>query len=239
MNLIRKVKATMREDPLTRTVGVGYGCFVAILFALCCAHMAGSAHGFSPGTAWDFYTTALIQKPLLTKSLTSCGTNAFSDALCQKLVVGFNATEGVGPKMDVERFAHAAVTGIVWSGPVTHYWYNLLFGKITAPIKDPIVGLIVRIFLDAIIFSPVTVSGYFAIRSILEGSGFAGVKEKLTTRLFTTVVGAWKFWPAVNVINFSIVPIPFRVLYMNVLSVFWSGYLTFVNSKKIAAQNKA
>ena len=211
------------------------GCLFWLLSALCWAHMTGSAQGFTARTAWDIYTTALIQKPLLTKSLTSCGTNAFSDVLCQKLL-GLNATEEVASKIDLERFVHAAVTGLVWSGPVTHYWYNLLFGKLTAPIKDPIVGLIVRIFLDAIIFSPVTVSGYFALRSILEGSGFAGVKEKLSTRLFTTVAGAWKFWPAANVINFSIVPIPFRVLYMNVLSIFWSGYLTHVNSKKIATQ---
>ena len=95
-----------------------------------------------------------------------------------------------------------------------------------------------QIFLDAIIFSPVTVSGYFAIRSILEGSGWKGIVDKLNTRLFAVVLGAWKFWPAANVINFGVVPLEYRVLYMNVLSVFWSGYLTFMNSKKIAAKEK-
>ena len=126
------------------------------------------------------------------------------------------------------------MTGLVWSGPITHYWYKLLFGKLTKSIKDPLLGLIVQIFLDAIIFSPVTVSGYLTVRSLLEGSGFAGAKEKCSTKLFGAVKGAWKFWPAINAINFSIVPMHFRVLYMNVMSVFWSGYLTHVNSKKVA-----
>jgi protein Mpv17 len=43
------------------------------------------------------------------------------------------------------------------------------------------------------------------------------------------VLGAWKFWPAANIINFGMIPLEYRVLYSNVLSVFWTGYLTIVN----------
>jgi Mpv17 / PMP22 family len=98
-------------------------------------------------------------------------------------------------------------------------------------IKNPVGGLVARIVLDALIFSPVAVSGYFSVRSILEGSGVDGIQHKLTTRFVPTVVGAWKFWPAANVVNFGMVPVQFRVLYSNVLSLFWTGYLTHVNSK--------
>lgn len=194
----------------------------------------------SLSVGWSVYSDLLIRTPLATKAITSSCTNAFSDALCQKLLI--DASEEGGEKkavsFDSERFAHAAVTGLVWSGPITHYWYKILFGRLTVGIKDPLLGLMAQILLDAIIFSPVTVSGYFAVRSILEGSGWKGASEKLRTRLFSTVLGAWKFWPAANVINFGLVPIQFRVLYMNVLSVFWSGYLTFVNSKKISSDSK-
>ena len=114
---------------------------------------------------------------------------------------------------------------------IHRYW--LLFGKMTKSIQNPVAALVVQIVLDSIIFSPVTVSGYLTVRSLLEGTGFAGAKEKCTAKLLGAVMGAWKFWPAVNVINFSIVPMHFRVLYMNVMSVFWSGYLTHVNSKKV------
>lgn len=180
--------------------------------------------------AWDLYAKMLVQQPLLTKSLTSCCTNSISDVICQKTLP---AREEDAKKFDFTRLLHVAVTGIVWSGPITHYWYKLLFGKMTGPIDDPLIRLMVRIFLDAIIFSPVTVSGYFTVRSFLEGSGTAGAWEKLRTRLVTAVLGAWKFWPAVNVINFSVVPIAYRVLYNNVLSIFWQGFLTYVNSQKI------
>lgn len=212
---------------------------VWLFSALCMAFIPECAQCFSLNAGWKWYTDLLIQKPLLTKAVTSCGTNAFSDVMCQKLLLSnVDENDEDKKKLDKERLAHAAVTGLIWSGPVTHYWYKILFGKLTVGIKDPILGLIAQIVLDAIIFSPVTVSGYFAVRSLLEGSGLKGIQEKLTTRLFSTVIGAWKFWPAANVVNFSIVPLSFRVLYMNVLSVFWSGYLTFVNSKKMSTTAK-
>lgn len=196
-------------------------------------HSTRASFAFDPSIGWSWYKHMLTQKPLITKSMTSCATNAFSDILCQKLMQNSDEKEvEEKKKLDEERLLHASVTGLIWSGPVTHFWYKILFGNLVT-FKNPTLALLGQIFLDAIVFSPVTVSGYFALRSILEGSGWKGVREKLSTRLFTTVLGAWKFWPAANLVNFSIVPMEFRVLYMNVLSVFWSGYLTYVNSQKI------
>jgi protein Mpv17 len=139
--------------------------------------------------------------------------------------------------LDYTRTLQVAVTGLLWSGPITHFWYSLLekiYGFLAQflRIQNAAIGLLVKLFLDAILFSPTVVVGYFTVRSILEGTGLAGAKEKLSTKFKPTLIGAWKFWPPVNSINFYFVPLQFRVLYMNVLSLLWSGYLTFVNSAK-------
>jgi protein Mpv17 len=63
----------------------------------------------------------------------------------------------------------------------------------------------------------------------------AGIREKLSTRFVTAVTGAWKFWPAANIINFSLVPAEFRVLFSNDLALFWTGYLTLLNASKAIA----
>jgi protein Mpv17 len=131
------------------------------------------------------------------------------------------------------RIAQVAITGFVWSGPSTHTWYAVLERIVT--IQDPILGLIARIILDALIYSPLTVSGYFVVRAILEGDGWRSIQEKLQTKFFGTVLGAWKFWPAANIINFGFVPVELRVLYVNVLSLFWTGYLSYVNAQKAPA----
>jgi len=83
--------------------------------------------------------------------------------------------------------------------------------------------------LDALIFSPTTVAGYFTVRTWLEGGGWRGIQAKLQAAWGPTVLSAWKFWPAVNLWSFRFVPVPYRVLYANVMSLLWTGYLSFVN----------
>jgi hypothetical protein len=205
---------------------------------------AGSASAFelSPAVAtqaWTWYKIMLGQHPLLTKSVTSSGFMIASDAICQKLTMGAqNPKNDSKPNLDFGRMAQVAITGLTWSGPVTHAWYGLL--EKIVKIQDPMLGLFARIILDAIIFSPVTVAGYFTWRSMLEGTGLQGTRHKLRKQFGSTVLGAWKFWPAANIINFGMIPLEYRVLYMNVLSIFWTGYLTLVNanSKRALEEEK-
>jgi hypothetical protein len=182
--------------------------------------------------AWTLYKSMLSQHPLVTKAVTSSVLTTFSDAICQQLTKGA-AGQQKNTTFDYKRSSHVAITGFVWSGPVTHNWYSILEKIVT--IKNPIGGLAARIVLDAIIFSPVTVCGYFTCRSILEGSGVAGIRDKLSSRFAPAVTGAWKFWPAANIVNFGLVPVELRVLYSNVLSLFWTGYLTLLNANKAVA----
>jgi len=41
----------------------------------------------------------------------------------------------------------------------------------------------------------------------------------------------YKIWPLANLINFSVVPLKFRVLFANVISVFWNMYLSAASNR--------
>jgi len=189
--------------------------------------------------AWTWYKSILVAQPLVTKSLTSGCIMSVSDVLCQEVVSNANPVDERPSKLDSTRILHVAITGCLWSGPITHYWYNVLekmYAIIAkaANIQSSAVELVVKLILDSTIFSSVTITGYFAVRSILEGTGLKGVSNKLKTRFVSTLFGAWRFWPLANAVNFWCVPMQFRVLYMNVLSLFWTGWLSYVNSQKIS-----
>lgn len=189
--------------------------------------------------AWTWYKGALAAQPLVTKSITSSCIMSVSDVLTQKIVAQATPVEERPSKLDTTRLLHVAITGVFWSGPTMHNWHIVLekmYATIAKAldIQSPVVALFVKLFLDSTIFSSLAISGYFTVRSLLEGSGFEGASEKLRTRFRSTLFGAWRFWPMANSINFWFVPIQFRVLYMNILSLVWTGYLTFVNSKKIS-----
>jgi hypothetical protein len=46
------------------------------------------------------------------------------------------------------------------------------------------------------------------------------------TDFAAVLITQYKVWPAVNLINFNLVPAPFRAVVSSVVSLFWNIYLT-------------
>jgi protein Mpv17 len=134
---------------------------------------------------------------------------------------------------DPIRSLHLAITGFLYSGPISHTWYNLLERLVVAGPRHPWLGLLQRLLYDAFLFSPVAVGGYFIVRSTLEGRDWEGIATKLQTKWWPATYASWSFWPLANVVNFSLVPVPFRVLFNNSLSLFWNAYLSRLNSQRL------
>ena len=41
------------------------------------------------------------------------------------------------------------------------------------------------------------------------------------------------FWPMINYLNFTFIPIKFRILAINCCALFWNAYLAHVNQKSV------
>ena len=214
-----------------------------LLFSL--GALAVSSSALVPLEAgWAAYRSLLVQQPVMTKALTSGAIMGLSDGITQGLErqMGF---DNLNKKHNWLRTWHTVVTGICWSGPSAHYWYASLeeICKVF-PVYTPIAGLFQRIILDALIFSPITIAGFFVCNTFIQRgprnarATIEEIRQKMSTKWAKAVVGAWMFWPTVNLFNFSLVPLSYRVLYANVMSLFWSGYLSFVNYQKKKTTSK-
>jgi protein Mpv17 len=204
---------------------------------------------------WTAYQALLIERPLITKSVTSSVIMSVSDALTQHLETRVAASQEASPvsssasslsrsstRFGVGRRSHnwsrswqSMVTGLVWSGPVAHYWYQSLEALVNSVLRlpsNPLLQLVARIVLDALMFSPFTIAGFFVVATLVQGGTLDEIATKLRTRWRRALVAAWSFWPVVNVANFGMVPLPYRVLYSNVISLLWTGYLSYVNNLK-------
>jgi protein Mpv17 len=51
------------------------------------------------------------------------------------------------------------------------------------------------------------------------------------TKLKPTLLANYMVWPAAHLINFSLVPLDLRILYVNVIAIFWTVYLSSMASK--------
>lgn len=128
------------------------------------------------------------------------------------------------------RTLHVGLTGLTFSGPISHAWYALLEVAVTRlsfATGSAVLTLATKLVLDALVFSPLAVTGYFCWRSVLEGTN---ASWKLQYKWWTALRASWSFWPVANVVNFSLVPLPYRVLYNNSLSVVWNAYLSNLNA---------
>lgn len=97
---------------------------------------------------------------------------------------------------DWKRTIQVGVTGLTFSGPFSHFWYQALDKFVRIQARWLNVGT--KMVLDAILFSPMAVAGYFVWRSMLEGVGVEGTHKKLQTKWRSALVASWSFWPAAN-----------------------------------------
>ena len=80
---------------------------------------------------------------------------------------------------------------------------------------------------DQIVWAPIMTCVFFAFLKLLEGHP----EEMLPTvmeKTLPTVAANYVIWPAAHVISFKFVPSSQRILYNNVIAIFWNCYLSIV-----------
>ena len=58
------------------------------------------------------------------------------------------------------------------------------------------------------------------------------VKESVKRRIGGVVVTAWKFWPLVHCITYSVIPAHYRILWVNVVDLVWIAILADMSNQK-------
>ncbi|KAH6681021.1 Mpv17/PMP22 family protein [Plectosphaerella plurivora] len=168
--------------------------------------------------AW--YRASLAARPLLTQSITTSMLFATGDIMAQQ------AMDKRGLKgHDFSRTGRMALYGGFVFGPVATTWFNFLARNVVH--RNPTVQTVARVACDQGIFAPVMIGVFLSSMAVLEGSD---PQEKLDKNYRTALTSNYYIWPAVQAINFTFVPLQHRLLFVNVISVGWNCYLSFLNS---------
>jgi protein Mpv17 len=175
---------------------------------------------------------------LLTNSLISTGMGALGDFIQQHYDIATESamckkSEGVKTKEPVKydwiRTGHMSAAGFT-TGLVTHYWYILLDKKLGNVRR---LGLVTKkVLLDQIFFSPVNLAVYFSTVGVCERSSikrvFQEIKEKGMENIY---VVEWMIWPPAQYFNFLVLPLRYRILFDNVISLGFDIYSPYVKYK--------
>lgn len=173
-----------------------------------------------PRRALAQYLRLLRLRPVLTKALTSGLLSALGNVLGQKLRARRSA--GRAPALDAGGPLRYAAYGFFFTGPLSHFFY--LFMDCWIPPEVPRAGL-KRLLLDRLVFAPVFLLLFFFVMNFLEGKDMTVGITHAWSQFWPALLTNWRVWTLVQFINVNYVPLQFRVLFANLVALFWYAYL--------------
>jgi len=188
----------------------------------------GSGPELSLAALGTAYSAALASQPIITKSMTSSAIFAFSDVAAQKI--------GGGLK-DMKRTITSALVGLLYFGPALHYWLEMITAVIPGfGVKDTLC----KTLLGQCFFGPTITCVFFAATLISTLGLLPGLKQlptKVKQDLFVTWASGLGYWPFVDLICYSIVPVKWIPLGYNIASFFWTIFLSIQASRVVKASD--
>ncbi|XP_036777820.1 peroxisomal membrane protein 2 isoform X1 [Manis pentadactyla] len=182
--------------------------------------------GALPRRALAQYLRLLQFYPVLTKAASSGILSALGNFLAQ-MIEKKRKKENCFQKLDVSEPLRYAIYGFFFTGPLSHFFY--LFMEHWIPSEVPWAG-VKRLLLDRLVFAPAFLLLFFTVMNFLEGRDAAAFAAGVRRRFWPALRTNWQVWTPVQFVNVNYVPLQFRVLFANVVALFWYAYLASLDS---------
>jgi len=181
-----------------------------------------------PGDNWKAYLQALESSPIIIKGLTSLVSYSIGDYISQ-------ITEGKGlGDLNRLRLLRSAVAGLIGHGPLSHFWYELsegIFNHLSLNHEWWVV--FPKILLDQTVFGPFWNASYIILIGLMAQDSLQRILGDVKRTAIPLVVAGLKLWPLVHVITYGLIPVQNRLLWVDVVEIFWC----FILSTQAAASH--
>lgn len=115
---------------------------------------------------------------------------------------------------------------VTYRGPVIHYFHTFLDKVVFRGMEQssPLV-VVGKLAIDQLLFAPVFTALYFVLRGLTEDRGLATTSKKLRRELWGIMCSSWAVWVPANFVSYLAIPLELRVLFGNVVGLFWNAFL--------------
>lgn len=171
------------------------------------------------------YGRLLQEKPISTKCITSFVTFGAGDLMCQYFEINYAGKS----KYDLNRAFKQATFGFLVS-PYLHLHFSIVMPTLFPATKK--YSVVKSLLYDQTIGASVFISLFFGYLDFMSGKSYQQFCDEMKVKFMPTLVANWSVWPAIMLINFTFVPVQWRVLYANIAGMFWNAYLSYVQNVK-------
>ncbi|EYC29490.1 hypothetical protein Y032_0006g3001 [Ancylostoma ceylanicum] len=164
------------------------------------------------------FQRSLQKRPLLTQIVASGVISGAGDAFTQVAFEKRNLKT-----YDFERTGRFFFLASAFIAPCLSKWF-----KVLERIKgNPKIIPLARVAIDQIAFAPVFNAIILVNLRLLERLGFETSWRKMKEDWWTIYTSSLKVWPAVQIINFYLIPLNMRVIIIQLVAFFWNAYLSY------------
>jgi len=159
----------------------------------------------------------------------SVGLSGLGDLLQQRIEAGrqrgptsMAIYRSTPPSVNWSRTANMSTSFGLTAGLLCHHWYKLLDNFLPGRTLKTIV---VKIAWDQVLFSPICIAAcIFVSGAVFEAKSPSQIikdTRELGTQLW---LSEWFIWPPAQFVNFYFLPTKYRVVYDNLVSLFYDWY---------------
>ncbi|KAI5460534.1 hypothetical protein BGZ63DRAFT_358742 [Mariannaea sp. PMI_226] len=138
-------------------------------------------------------------------------------------------SKALPPPFDFERLTRFMSYGFCMA-PVQFKWFRFL-EKVFPITKTSAFGpAMKRVAFDQLLFAPFGVAVFFTVMTIAEGGGRRAVAHKLRDMYVPTLKANYVVWPAVQIVNFRLMPVQYQLPFVSTIGIAWTAYLSLTNA---------
>ncbi|KAI0314975.1 hypothetical protein OF83DRAFT_1134190 [Amylostereum chailletii] len=188
------------------------------------------------------YQHSFDSHPNVTLALVGGSLNALGDAVAQaSQQLLFDDQHERRPPYDFVRTFRFFCFGAGMS-PLVGRWNNFL--ELRFPLRArraarvSFSALSKRVACDQLIMAPIGLSLFLGSMSIMEGRDAEHIRGKFRNLFKPAIISNWQVWPVAQFLNFRFLPLAYRVPFQQSCGVFWTLYLSILNSKEDQKQDR-
>lgn len=132
---------------------------------------------------------------------------------------------------DFERLTRFMSYGF-FMAPIQFQWYGFLSRAFPLTKASPTLPALKRVAVDQFIFAPFGLTCFFTFMTVAEGGGRRALGRKFRDVFLPTLKANFVLWPAVQILNFRVVPIQFQIPFVSTVGIAWTAYLSLTNSSE-------
>lgn len=136
--------------------------------------------------------------------------------------------------LDLVRTGQFACIGFFIAGPTTRTWYGILdkhFGSKGAA------AVLKKVTCDQLFFAPSFIVVLLSIIGAMQGNDIDSIRLKLHNEYKEILINNYKLWPAVQLINFYLIPLHYQVLVVQTVAILWNTYISYRTNKETVIKN--